>query len=88
MQGGGQFHTMHGAAGMDAIQQRAHDDMDAARRASRTRRHQARHRGGHVGWLHLGRRAHGAEHGPQSATAEQAGARVSNGPGRGEGHGY
>jgi hypothetical protein len=88
MQGGGQFHTMHNTAGMDAIQQRQHDEMEAARRANRARRHRARHRGGHFSWLHLGRRAHGPAHSVQTAAAEPAGAGVSNGPGRGEGHGY
>lgn len=89
MQGGGQFHTMHNTAGMDAIQQRQHDEMEAARRANRARRHRARHRGGHFSWLHLGRRTHGAAHGTRAATtAEPAGAGMFDSSGRGEGHGY
>jgi hypothetical protein len=88
MQGGGQFHTMHNTAGMDVIQQRAHDEQEAALRANRARRHRARHRGGHFSWLHLGRRAHGAAHGAPAASAEPVGAGRYNGPGRGEGHGY
>jgi hypothetical protein len=85
MQGGGQFHTMHDTAGMDAIQQRRHGEMEAARRANRARRHRARHRGERLSWLHLGRHPHGAAHGASAATAEPVGAGTFDG--RGEGHG-
>jgi len=87
MQGGGQFHTMHDTAGMDAIQPRAHDDMRAARRANQARRHRARHRGGRSSWLRLGR-GHDAAHGAETATAQPAGTGVHHGSSHGESHGY
>ena len=87
MQGGGQFHTIHGTAGMDALQQRTRDEMRAARRASQARRHRARHRGGHFGWLRLGR-GHAAAHGPETATARPAGDDAHHGSSHGESHGY
>ena len=69
MQGGGQFHPVRTSAGLDDIQQRAHDEMQAAQRANRARRHRARHRGGHFSWLHLGRAKHPVAHAQGSPTA-------------------
>jgi hypothetical protein len=85
MQGGGQFPTTHTSAGLDYVQQRAHDEMESAQRADQARRSRARHRGGHVSWLRLGRRKHTTAH-AQGSTASGAGMR--HGPGRGENHGY
>jgi hypothetical protein len=56
MQGGGQFQMIHTSAGLDQVQQRAHDEMRSAQRANAVRRGHARHRGEHLSWLHLGRR--------------------------------
>ena len=69
MQGGGQFHPVRTSAGLDDLQQRAHDEMQAAQRANRARRHRARHRGGHLSWLHLGRGKHPEAHAQGSPTA-------------------
>lgn len=69
MQGGGQFHPVRTSAGLDDLQQRAHDEMQAAQRANRARRHRARHRGGHLSWLHLGRAKHPVAHAQGSPTA-------------------
>jgi hypothetical protein len=97
MQGGGQFQTIHTSAGLDYVQQRAHDEMRSAQRANGARRGRARHRGEHLSWLHLGRRKHRTAHAHGSATETNAttatsatsGAGAQHGPaGRGESHGY
>ena len=90
MQGGGQFHTIHGTAGMDALQQRTRDEMQAARRASQARRHRARHRGGHSNWLRLGRPKHPVAHAQSSAsgTGTTGTTDARRGPGHSASHGY
>ena len=97
MQGGGRFHTMRDASGMDDTRQQAYDETQAARRANPARRHRARHRGGHAGWLRLGRRTHGTAHARDSSAATHATATAApettttgahHGSSHGESHGY
>jgi hypothetical protein len=94
MQGGGQFQTIHTSAGLDYVQQRAHDEMRSAQRAGQAGRGRARHRGGHLSWLHLGRRKHRTAHAhgaaPETgAMAAAFDAGTPRGPaGRDESHGY
>ena len=90
MQGGGQFHPVRTSAGLDEIQQRAHDEMQAARQANRARRHRARHRGGHSSWLRLGRTKHPVAHAQSSAsgTGTTGTTDARRGPGHSASHGY
>ena len=86
MQGGGQFHPTRTTVGLDDIQQRAHDEIAAAREAGQSQRGPARHRGGHASWLSLGRRKHPTAHAQGSAPAA-SGTGGNHGPGRGESRG-
>ena len=91
MQGGGQFHTTRISAGLDDIQLRAHEEMEAARRVAGARRHRPRHRQGHFGWLRLGRHHRDHEQHQHHAAADvpaATGPSMHRGPGHGESHGY
>jgi hypothetical protein len=49
----GQISTNH-TVGMDYVQQRAHEEREAAHQSRRARKHRPQHRQ-RFGWLHLGR---------------------------------